>query len=83
MKKIYVLLGATFFSTLVFSQKNTAIKMRKEKNAITEQMPTPKKEHQTKVTIWSNDLEQQQIGLFQTIQMTNRIGLFQRVQQLT
>jgi hypothetical protein len=55
MKKIYVLLGATFFSTLVFSQKNTAIKMRKEKNAITEQMPTPKKEHQTKVTIWSND----------------------------
>lgn len=29
--------------------------MRKEKNPITEQMPTPKKEHQTKVTIWSND----------------------------
>ncbi|MFM7666576.1 MAG: T9SS type A sorting domain-containing protein [Bacteroidota bacterium] len=55
MKKIYVLLGATFFSTLVFAQKNTAIKMRKEKNAITEQMPTPKKEHQTKVTIWEND----------------------------
>ena len=55
MKKIYVLLGATFFSTLVFAQKNTAMKMRKEKNAITEQMPTPKKEHQTKVTIWSND----------------------------
>ena len=55
MKKIYVLLGATFFSTLVFAQKNTAVKMRKEKNPITEQMPTPKKEHQTKVTIWSND----------------------------
>lgn len=55
MKKIYVLLGATFFSTLVFSQKNTATKLRKEKNAITEQMPTPKKEHQTKVTIWEND----------------------------
>ena len=55
MKKIYVLLGATFFSTVVFAQKNTAMKMRKERNAITEQMPTPKKEHQTKVTIWSND----------------------------
>ena len=55
MKKIYVLLGATFFSTLVFAQKNTAVKMRKERNPITEQMPTPKKEHQTKVTIWSND----------------------------
>ena len=55
MKKIYVLLGATFFSTLVLAQKNSAVKMRKEKNPITEQMPTPKKEHQTKVTIWSND----------------------------
>lgn len=55
MKKIYVLLGATFFSTLVLAQKNSAMKMRKEKNPITEQMPTPKKEHQTKVTIWSND----------------------------
>jgi hypothetical protein len=55
MKKIYVLLGATFFSTFVFAQKNTAVKMKKEKNPITEQMPTPKKEHQTKVTIWSND----------------------------
>ena len=55
MKKIYVLLGATFFSTVVFAQKNTAVKMRKEKNPITEQMPTPKKEHQTKVTIWTND----------------------------
>jgi hypothetical protein len=55
MKKIYVLLGATFFSTMVFSQKNTANKLKKEKNAITEQMPTPKKEHQTKVTIWTND----------------------------
>jgi hypothetical protein len=55
MKKIYVLFGATLFSTAVFAQKNTALKMRKEKNPITEQMPTPKKEHQTKVTIWSND----------------------------
>jgi hypothetical protein len=55
MKKIYVLLGTTFFSSLVFAQKNTEVKMRKEKNPITEQMPTPKKEHQTKVTIWSND----------------------------
>lgn len=55
MKKIYILLGATFFSTLVFAQKNTAVKMRKEKNAITEQMPSPKKEHQSKVTIWTND----------------------------
>lgn len=55
MKKIYVLLGATLFSSLVFAQKNSAAKMRKEKNPITEQMPTPKKEHHTKVTIWSND----------------------------
>lgn len=55
MKKIYVLLGATFFSTLVLGQKNSAVKMRKEKNPITEQMPTPRKEHQTKVTIWTND----------------------------
>jgi hypothetical protein len=55
MKKIYVLLGATLFSSLVFAQKNSAAKMRKEKNPITEQMPAPKKEHHTKVTIWSND----------------------------
>lgn len=55
MKKIYVLLGATLFSSLVFAQKNSGAKMRKEKNPITEQMPTPKKEHHTKVTIWSND----------------------------
>lgn len=55
MKKIYVLLGATLFSSLVFAQKNSGAKMRKEKNPITEQMPAPKKEHHAKVTIWSND----------------------------
>ena len=54
MKKIYLFLGASLFCSSVYSQKNTANRMVKEKNVAIEQMPALKNEYQLKNTIWSN-----------------------------
>jgi hypothetical protein len=54
MKKIYLFLGVSLFCSSIYSQKNTANRMIKEKDVVIEQMPTLKNVYQSKTSIWTN-----------------------------